>query len=135
MTPDGRAAAEIRRLHLGFERWFNGDDTFDFEEIAAALSEDFTMFPPDGSAIAREALLDGLRSAFDTRPVRIRIDHPVILWERRGATLAAYEEWQESDDHVTARRSTVLFTDHRDAPGGLLWRHVHETWIRAPRSS
>jgi hypothetical protein len=48
--------------------------------------------------------------------------------------LVTYEEWQQSGDQTTARLSTALFRDKPDAPNGLEWLHVHETWLpdRAP---
>lgn len=132
MTTLDRVAAEIGRLHQGFERWFGGDEGFDFTEFERALADDFTFYPPDGASVDRADLLEGLRSAFGSRSVRIRIERPVILWERDGAILAGYEEWHDHDDHSIGRRSSVLLTRDEGSSGGLLWRHVQETWLKRP---
>ena len=42
--------------------------------------------------------------------------------------LATYEEWQEIDGKINARLSTVLLRAKADAPNGVEWLHVHETW-------
>jgi hypothetical protein len=46
--------------------------------------------------------------------------------------LCTYEEWQtdrHGDGVETGRLSTVLFREAPDAPGGVAWLHVHETWL------
>lgn len=124
--------AEIERLHAGFERWYHGDETIRFAEIEDSLADDFTFFAPNGVSVTRHDVVDGIRTAFASRRISIRIERPAVLWQRDETIVASYEEWHDHDDHSTARRSTALFTIDLSAPGGLLWRHVHETWIQPP---
>jgi hypothetical protein len=126
------ATREIRRLHLGFERWFHGDESCEFGEIERSLAADFTFFAPNGEVVERTELLDGIRAAFGSRPIRIRIEAATVLWESDDAVLMAYEEWHGHDDRSTARRSTALLTPDPGAPEGLVWRHVQETAIPRP---
>ena len=123
--------AEIERLHACFERWYHGEE-FDLAEFEDALADDFSFFAPNGASVARTDVVEGVRNAFGSRDIWIRIERPEVLWERGDDLLAAYEEWHDHDDYSTARRSTVLLTRDDGTPGGLLWRHVHETWIQPP---
>lgn len=132
MTTIDAVSAEIRRLHSAFEGWFRGSEAVDFDGIERSLADDFTFVPPNGEPVERARLLEGLRRSFGENPIGIRIERPVVHWEQNDAILATYEEWHEHPDHETARRSTVLFTRDAAAPGGLLWRHVQETWIQPP---
>lgn len=132
MTTQDAVATEIAYLHAAFEAWFHGADDADFDRFERSLADDFTFIPPSGEPIERSALVEGLRRSYGENPIRIRIERPVVHWERDGAILATYEEWHDHAEYVTARRSTVLFTRDHQAPAGLLWRHVHETWIQPP---
>lgn len=132
MTTHDRVAAEIVALHADFEAWFRGSDAISFDRFERSLAADFRFVPPNGEPVARSDLLDGLRRSFGENPIAIRIERPVVHWERDGAILATYEEWHDHADYSTARSSTVLFTHDASAPSGLVWRHVHETWIKPP---
>lgn len=123
---------EIVGLHEFFESWLNGDDATDFSRVERALADDFTFLPPNGQTVSRDELLTGLREGFGRRPIQLRIERPAIRWHDDSAWLATYEEWHEHADYTTARRSSVLLTADDSAPGGLLWRLVHETWLRPP---
>ncbi|MGB0513945.1 MAG: hypothetical protein ACPGJE_03790 [Wenzhouxiangellaceae bacterium] len=44
--------------------------------------------------------------------------------------IARYQEWQRRDGETArGRLSTVVFSFDEAAPNGLIWRHVHETWL------
>ena len=124
-------AAEITALHVEFERWFRGESE-DLERVDASLADDFTFLTPQGEVVCRPELLKALRAGRGARQIRIRIEKPTLRLNAADAVLATYEEWHEHADYTTARLSTVLFTHDEKAPGGLLWRHVHETWIIPP---
>lgn len=126
-----RVTAEIEALHVEFEHWFAGS-TDDFERIRTSLADDFTFISPAGDIVEPTDLLAGIRAAHGSRRIRIRIANVVVRWSRESTVLATYEEWQDHDDFTAARQSTVLFTEDEAAPGGLLWRHVHETWKVPP---
>lgn len=129
-----KVSNEIIALHAEFERWLRGEGSDDFSRIESSLADDFTFISPNGDSVARNELLEGLRGTRGHRRIRIRIENPVLHWIGDGAVLATYEEWHEHADYETARRSTVLLEVSEAAPGGLVWRHVHETWMVAPPS-
>ena len=126
------ALSEIVALHRFFEAWLRGDETVDFSRVETSLAEDFTFLPPNGGVVNRTELLEGLRQSHGERQVRIRIENPVIRWAAGPAVLATYEEWHDHAEYTTARRSSALLTTDDGAPGGYVWRLVHETWMQPP---
>jgi hypothetical protein len=90
------------------------------------------MVTPDGDRVARDAVLDSIRSRYG-RDDPGAFDIAVRNVELRAATddhaTVRYEEWQEHEGETTGRLSTVLFRTDPAAPGGLLWLDVHETWL------
>jgi hypothetical protein len=126
-----QVAAEIRALHVEFERWNRGESESS-ERIEASIPEDFTFVTPQGEVVTGRELRENFRQGQGQRQIRIRIENPILRWHGGDAVLATYEEWHEHADYTTARQSTVLFTRDAAAPGGLRWRHVHETWMLPP---
>lgn len=127
----GQVAREITDLHVEFERWFRGEAP-DLARVEAALADDFTFVSPRGGVVGRAELLQGLRKGRGTRQIRIHVRNPTVRWHDGDAVLATYEEWHDDADYATGRLTTALFTLDPAAPGGLRWRHVHETWITPP---
>ncbi len=128
--------AEIVELHDFFVAWFTGKlpkNTESFARIESALGAEFLIISPAGVATARKALLAQLYQAHGRIPnIRIWIKN-VQLRQRHGPIqIVTYEEWQESDGETgretTARLSSVIFHQKKDAPNHLEWLHLHETW-------
>lgn len=132
---NGTSAAvdEVVALHDFFERWFRGDlpaSDAAFARLEGALAPDFTMVGPSGAVTGREPLLRALRGAHGTRPgVLISVERAVETITTPALVVVRYEEWQTEGDETTARRSTALLEPAPAAPGGFLWRAVHETWL------
>ncbi len=126
-------AEEIAALHVTFEAWFRGE-LEDLHRVELALADDFTFISPRGDSVSYKELIEGLYEARGSRDLRIRIENPEVQWRAAHAVLATYEEWHEHADYTTGRQTTVLFCIEESTPGGLLWRHVHETWISPPPS-
>lgn len=126
-----QVTAEIVALHREFEQWFRGESD-DPTRMAASIPADFTFISPGSEIVPADTLVAGLLTSHGNRQIRIRIENPVIRWSDDSAVLATYEEWHDHADYTTARQSTVLFTLDANAPGGLRWRHVHETWMQPP---
>lgn len=130
---------EIIELHDFFERWMRGDDPLTddaFQRVRAVLADGFELIHPEGRRIEREPLLDRLRKAHGSRPEKkIWIEAPRLQFTRGVVQVATYEEWQEDDNGRDGRLSTAVFQRVPDAPNGLVWRHVHETWLEPPSSS
>ncbi len=126
-------AREIDELHVFFEQWLTGelpDSDEAFSRVEAALSDRFTMVLPGGNVLERGPLLAGLRGGHGTREAfTIRIRDPHLRHRSEALTVATYEEWQRTDASDRGRISTVVFARRADAPNGLEWVHVHETWI------
>ena len=115
---------EIEELHRFFERWLGGEEN-DFSRCDRALAHDFTMVGPGGEVRSREALVKGLLDAHGKRPVAIEIRNFEMRELANELALARYEEWQDDRGRV----STALFRVRGDAPNGIEWVTVHETWL------
>ncbi len=126
---------EIGELHRFFEAWFAGsvpDDDETYARFADVLAPDFEIIGPDGVRTRRDALLVKLRAAHGSaRGSGMRI------WTRNEESrafddrhwIATYEEWQEREEGPRGRTSSAVFRRAKDAPNGLEWVHVHETWL------
>ena len=136
-TPDGdverRCRDEIVALHDFFEAWLSGtrpDTDRSFDRVRQALASDFQLIHPEGRWMTRTDILDGLRTNHGSQPdLTIEIRNVRVLDGGETLIVATYEEWQTSDEATDGRQSTVVFARDADAPHGLRWQHVHETWI------
>lgn len=133
ITGADQVVAEIVTLHREFESWFRGDSA-SLDRVEQALADDFQLISPRGDVVARNTILDDLSAARGSRQVAIRIEEPQLLWADGNTVVAAYEEWHDHADYSTVRQSTALFAINDAAPGGLLWRLVHETFRIPPPS-
>ena len=59
------------------------------------------------------------------------IERAQLRFDSADLLVATYEEWHQTGDRTTARISTGVFRHEAGAPNGLLWLHVHETWLPA----
>ncbi len=123
------AAKEVVALHAEFVELFTGRSS-DFSRCEAALAPDFRMVTPQGTCLEREAVLAGLRSAHARPDFRIEILDIRPVWEQGEWVLLQYIEQQYRDGRTTRRRSTALFEAFAEAPCGVVWRYLHETWMQ-----
>ncbi|MEZ4649730.1 MAG: hypothetical protein R3E97_13285 [Candidatus Eisenbacteria bacterium] len=128
---------EIDDLHVFFQEWFLGEipnEAARFERVERALGPSFSMIDPDGVSSERDDVITEIRDAHgskagETFRIWVRFVRLRDLSDSR--FLATYEEWQETEDGVTSRLSSVLFEVR---PGTavsrerLRWLFVHETW-------
>ena len=135
-----RAEREVLGLHAFFEQWFRGelDDTDAlFARVARALQSGFQMVPPNGSRVDRAAILEAIRGAHGARGpgFAIRIEAFEVIREAGSHVLVTYEEHQDDTDRGehTVRVSTVLFLRDPEAPQGVVWRWLQETWLTETR--
>lgn len=126
------AIQEVIDLHTFFEAWLGGarpETDADFARFTAATDPGFTLIGPDGAMMAAEAIAGWIRHAYGTRPgFRLWTTDHQLRYVDDACALVTYLEWQTRDDVTTCRISTALFVVAPDAPNGLTWRHVHETW-------
>lgn len=126
--------AEIHELHDFFAAWFNGslsNTEASFARLSGVLAESFTFIEShQGRQLSRDEILGSIRAGHGSRPdMRITIEDVRLLHEIGDTLIASYIERQSTSDTETTRRSTVVFVPQSSAPNGLVWRHVHETWI------
>ncbi len=99
---------EIETLHDLFVRWYRGEaDRDEFERLERALGDSFEMVSPDGSVSGREAVLDGIRSAYGTRTgFDIEIRNVELVERIDEHALVRYEEWQYTTDEADDTRES-----------------------------
>ncbi len=124
---------EIEELHEFFVRWFCGDipeSDESFARLDSALGEGFVMVTPEAAVVDRAPLVASLRDSYGNRGrFSIEIREPTIRIRAGSLFVATYHEWQNDEGEETLRLSTVVFGANPEAPNGLEWLHVHETWM------
>ena len=53
------------------------------------------------------------------------------VWSEGDAILLEYAETQYLQGKTTQRQSTALLRKAPEAPAGMLWVHLQETWLQA----
>jgi hypothetical protein len=123
-----RAAAEVRAMHETFVELFTSRSR-DYARCAAALAPDFWMIGPDGLCLKRSRVLKGIAAAAAPPDFRISIEGIKVVAEFPDSVLLHYIEEQYRNPKTTRRLSTALFTADAEAPQGVVWRYLHETWM------
>ncbi len=128
------AVQEVERLHAFFVGWLGGTierKSAAFAACAGALAAGFVHIDPDGAVADREALLERLEEAHGRlgEDFRISIRNPRARALDNDLCLVVYEEWQARPEGEKGRVSTALMRRDTEAPAGLAWLHVHETWL------
>ena len=130
------AAAAIREIeasHDFFVRWFLGTaDAAEFALWPATLHPEFRLTTPGGAMLAMAEIvrwIEGARGSMTTR-FEIGIDDVEVIHATDEAVLLIYVERQYRDERITRRRSMALFLGDRNAPRGVVWRHLQETWMQ-----
>ena len=119
--------AEIEELHDFFERWYDGDED-DFSRCEAALADGFTIVGPRGDELDRAAIMDLVRNAKGRGGMKLSTEDHRLVWEDGDVLVTRYIEVHDLGDEQTRRLSTAVFQRDDDAPNGLVWVRVHETW-------
>ena len=130
MTQLGIAATrEIKELHSVFVDLFCGRSC-DLRRCAAAFSPHFEMITPDCKNHDRVGVLLAIERAKAPSDFNIEISHIRSLWEGQNSVLIQYVEQQYRDGKTSRRLSTAFFEAEAKAPCGVVWRHLHETWMQ-----
>jgi hypothetical protein len=124
---------EVIQTHVEIEQWFAGvapESTL--QNLLARFSPEFSMIAPATGTRVNTA---GVNALF-TRLGGMRPGLKITLSElagidrhARGATVTYREHQIDDSGTQTHRRATVVF--EKQASGALLWRHLHETFIKA----
>ena len=122
------AAREAVELHAHFVEVFTGRSR-DFSRCERAFSPRLEMVTPEGRLVTRAQILEGLKRATARADFRITIHDIAPIAEDAGSVLLRYIEEQYRDGETTRRMSIALFETASDAPLGVTWRYLQETWI------
>lgn len=122
------AAREVVELHTFFVDAFTGRKR-DFRRAELAFSPNFVMVTPEGRRVNRAQILEALAKARARPDFRIAIHDIWPISETAGSVLLHYVEEQYRDGETSKRISVALFEAAPDAPCGVTWRYLQETWI------
>lgn len=123
---------EIVDLHDFFVAWYTGQADGDVTRVADALAPGFELVSPDGECLDRGTVLDAIRgrqATYYDGEFDIEIRNVTCLARGPELVTARYEEHQRTDSDATARISTATFRAEADAPNGLRWAALQETWL------
>ena len=127
-----RAQAEVVNRHHFFVEWFTGRASeSELETSLRAFAPDMVMIEPDANTIGRDEVAAMVTGARGKRPADFEIRVELISARLIGSGIVAvvYDEHQVIDGEKSARRSSAVFSADPDAPEGVVWRHLQETWI------
>ncbi|MEM8861236.1 MAG: hypothetical protein AAGD96_23160 [Chloroflexota bacterium] len=130
-----QVVSEIHRLHQFFVDWFNGilpESEESFSSFLSATAQNFSIIPPSGQLISLSALSSSLYELHHKRPgLQIKVKNVQVQHQIGDYVLATYEEWQleQGDQEWNGRISTALLSHNESTPSGIMWHHVHETWL------
>ncbi len=130
-------AREAVELHDFFRDWLTGAlprTPAAFGRFRAAMGDGLLVISPRGTVSARDDILaefEGLHGQLADKAGRfeITVKNVQCLRSLGDALLCTYEEWHRLEGESSARLTTVLYGRNPDAPLGVEWLHVHETWL------
>lgn len=124
---------EAVEFHRVLEAWLRGDGPRSSDassRLERAFAPDCKLFAPGGVVEEKSVLMARLFQAHGSKPdMEISIENFAPVWSRDDVALVSYIEWRKSGGQRTGRYATVLFRAEADAPGGVRWLHIHETWL------
>jgi len=127
-----RAQAEVVKRHDFFVEWFTGRASeADLSASLRAFAPDMVMIEPDANTIRTAEIAAMITGARGKRPAdfEIRVDLIAARQLSEDVALVVYDEHQVIDGQKSARRSSAVFSADPDAPEGVVWRQLQETWI------
>ncbi len=122
---------EISELHDFFEKYFKGKIDSNIDRFAKVLDRNFELITPSADIVGRNEIIDIIKKSYNTRlDIKIWTEDVKILKISDEIIGAIYFELQKSNgSEPTKRISSALFRKDENAPNGLIWIHVHETWM------
>ena len=126
------AEAEVVERHRFFVHWFTGRaEPAQMVRTARLFAPDFRIIGPDGRESDGPATLASIEERGHAGPqdfaIRIEIRDSRMVGTH--SALVLYDEHQSGADRCTARRSSAIFSAAPALPEGVVWRHLHETWL------
>jgi hypothetical protein len=97
-----------------------------------AFAPEFRLVGPDGRVRARETITAWLHDLSGGRGAdfRMAVSDFREVWSQGDAILLEYVETQYLQGKTTQRQSTALLRRAPDAPIGIAWVHLQETWLQ-----
>lgn len=132
-------AREVLEVHQLIEDWFNGvvpKSDAALARFTSVMAPELSVVMPSGRVVDRDGLIARFFElhgwwADSTPPGRIRIESLRCDIQSDRLAIASYEEWQRYRDVERGRVATAIFRARPDAPNGLAWLRLHETWLPA----
>ena len=133
------AIRECVELHAFFLAWLrphglsaNGTK-LDPQRFERAFDPEFRLVGPDGGVRDRAAIVGWLHDLKEGRGADFRMEVSEFrpVWQQGDAILLEYVETQYLQGKTTQRQSTALLKRAPDAPAGMVWVHLQETWLQA----
>ena len=127
-----RARTEVVKRHDFFVEWFTGRATeAELATSIRAFAPDMMMIEPDSNTIGTDQIVAMITSARGKRPADFKISVEFVTSRQISDQIAlvVYDEHQVIDGQKSARRSSAVFSADPDAPEGVVWRQLQETWI------
>jgi len=128
-----RCEREVIELHEFFQSWFCGE--IGQEEghlLARRFAQNSRLITPDGEVEQFYSLEKRFLSAYGKRPgVKVWTSHFVPLMITHDSALVKYREWRLFNEELTGRLTTCLFKLNDEAPNGIEWSHIHESWLKS----
>lgn len=133
------AQKEILDLHAFFVKWFRGEvekTEANFAHLRLRFLPQFVIYFPSGYICSLEDFLTMVYNNHSGRkPVgeayNIFIDQFLVRWKSvdEQTVLCTYEERQiVKDVEEYIRLSSAWFIRDNNAPNGVQWLHIHESW-------
>lgn len=128
------AIREVVELHEFFRAWLrphNGSQ-LDPGRFERAFDPGFRLVGPDGGVRDRAAIVAWLHDLKEGRGADFRMEVSDFrqVWSEGDAILLEYVETQYLQGKTTQRQSTALLRRAPDAPLGIAWVHLQETWLQ-----
>ena len=129
------AIRECVELHAFFLAWLSPHNgtKLDPQRFERAFDPAFRLVGPDGGVRDRAAIVGWLHDLKEGRGAdfRMEVSDFNAVWQQGDAILLEYVETQYLQGKTTQRQSTALLKRAPDAPAGMVWVHLQETWLQA----
>lgn len=126
---------DVVSTHELIRGWLAGATTeaAAYTALLARFAPGFSMISPGGKVLDKAGLAAFFSAAAGSRPgLHMQIADLALLQESDHGATVSYREFQSQPGAQPSERwSTVVYEKTSD--GGLLWRHLHETWA-APQA-
>lgn len=126
-----RECVELHEFFLAWLRPHNGAK-LDPARFERAFDPEFRLVGPDGGVRDRAAIVGWLHDLSGGRgdDFRMEVSDFRAAWQQGDAILLEYIETQYLQGKTTQRQSTALLRRAPDAPAGMAWVHLQETWLQ-----